>query len=429
MEGKHRRDEVFGVQRNLPLNYITREDVDDVLVDYLTRQKHVVIFGSSKQGKTSLRKNTLLEDDYIVVQCSNKWTLADLHTNILKRAGYRITVSEKKTVAGSRKLLANFGGAIFGVGAKAGGEQQKTKSAEVLTEPLELDPTDVNDVIEALELSGFSRFVVLEDFHYLDTETQKDFSVSLKAFHEGSSICFMIVGVWLEENRLIVFNGDLTGRMATVSTDEWTKDDLLRVIAAGEQLLNVQFDETLVDDLLKEAKGSVYLVQEVCRMVCEKSDVSQTLEQLRVVGEGVDVSDEMKKVVNQQSGRYRAFISNFASGFQKSELGVYRWLLYSILTRDTDTLRKGIALPQIMDDILKAHPESNRLRHNNVTQALKAAAALQIKKEITPLVCDYDSTNLRLNIVDRGFLVWLDFQENSELLRHANLPVPDDMQV
>lgn len=32
----------------------------------------------------------------------------------------------------------------------------------------------------------------------------------MKAFHEGSDLCFIVVGVWLDENRLIQHNGDLS---------------------------------------------------------------------------------------------------------------------------------------------------------------------------------------------------------------------------
>jgi hypothetical protein len=49
-------DEVFGVGRDLPLNYVSRKEVDDRFVGDLSREKNIVIYGSSKQGKTSLRK-------------------------------------------------------------------------------------------------------------------------------------------------------------------------------------------------------------------------------------------------------------------------------------------------------------------------------------------------------------------------------------
>jgi hypothetical protein len=51
--------DVFGVSRELPLTYVEREHVDDKLLDNLTRDKHIIIYGSSKQGKTCLRKALL----------------------------------------------------------------------------------------------------------------------------------------------------------------------------------------------------------------------------------------------------------------------------------------------------------------------------------------------------------------------------------
>jgi hypothetical protein len=47
---RHRLDEVYGVARDLPINYVTRQGVDGEFVASLTRDKHIVVFGSSKQG-------------------------------------------------------------------------------------------------------------------------------------------------------------------------------------------------------------------------------------------------------------------------------------------------------------------------------------------------------------------------------------------
>ena len=184
-EVEHRAADVYGIGRELPLNYVSRKAVDEYFVANLTRDKHVIIYGSSKQGKTSLRKNCLQDDDYIVIHCSNKWAISDLHSAILKRAGYEVTQSSTKTTAGKNKILASFKAAILGVGIEAGAAKEVTKSDAVTKAPLELDPEDVNDIIGAL--SGFTKFIVLEDFHYLPIDTQKDFSVALKAFHEQSS--------------------------------------------------------------------------------------------------------------------------------------------------------------------------------------------------------------------------------------------------
>ena len=105
-EAIYKTSEVFGISRDLPLNYITRYSVDNILVENLTLDKHVVIYGSSKQGKTSLRKHCLQESDYIVIQCSNKWSLSELHAAILKEAGYEVIQSETRTISGKHRILA-----------------------------------------------------------------------------------------------------------------------------------------------------------------------------------------------------------------------------------------------------------------------------------------------------------------------------------
>jgi hypothetical protein len=223
-----------------------------------------VVYGSSKQGKTCLRKNCLQEDDYIVVQCANRWSLEDVHGNILKRAGFQITQSEKKTLSGKNKVNASVGVKVFGIGAKTGAEVEDGEQTETTTRSLELDLSDVNDIISALRDLDFKKYIVLEDFHYLAVESQKDFAVALKAFHEASPFCFIIIGVWLEENRLIVYNGDLAGRVVAVDADKWRSAELDEVITIGAALLNVEFTDEFKRQLLAESFESVYIVQEAC---------------------------------------------------------------------------------------------------------------------------------------------------------------------
>lgn len=201
-----------------------------MLVISLTRASHLVIYGSSKQGKTSLRKHALKQDDYITVHCSNKWQLGELHGAILKMCGYEITQSTTRGISGKVKTIARIKGTIFGAGAEAESLLEGVKNRSKTTAPLELDSDDVNDIIKALNEIDFQRYIVLEDFHYLPVETPKDFAVALKAFHENSEYCFIVIGVWLEENRLTVYNGDLTGRVISINADKWEHAELRGVI-------------------------------------------------------------------------------------------------------------------------------------------------------------------------------------------------------
>ena len=428
MSEHYRLSDVFGIARDLPLNYEARNGVDGMFVESLTRDKHIVVYGSSKQGKTSLRKYNLIDDDYVVVTCSNKWsTLAQLQTAILKTAGYTVEQSTTKTAEGTFKVTAKLEGKAgipLLAHGKAGveGSYEDATAGTVISAPLELDPADVNDIIAALEQIAFKKFIVLEDFHYLPDETQKDFAVALKAFHEGSNLCFIVVGVWLDENRLIQHNGDLTGRVIAVNADAWAADQLSAVITKGEKLLNVRFDEHFKKGLIASCFESVSVVQEACFRVCEAEGIGGTQEDAKTVGVGAESPVVIPAVVDTQSARYNTFIQNFAEGHQPTDLQMYRWLLLPVLTAAVDQLESGLPLNYISKMISGNHPKGE-INPGNITQALKSTASLQVKLGITPIILDYDQSTRRLNIVDRGFLIWLGHQERSDLLGAADLPV------
>lgn len=419
---KYSVDDVFGINCDLPLNYVERESADDILVNNLARRQHLVIYGSSKQGKTSLRKHCLKPDDYIVVHCSNKWALDHLHEAILKHAGFELTVSTTKATSGKQKIFAKIKAGIFGANAEGGAEAERAEEKGITKAPLELDPLDVNDIIAALEKINFKKFIVLEDFHYLPIDTQKDFSVALKAFHENSEFSFIIIGVWLEENRLSVYNGDLVGRLLPINADKWNREELLKVISEGETMINIAFLEDFKNELLESCYDSVYIVQEVCHQCCIAEGVRSTQSEFKKVGNTANCKEIIDRVVNQQGGRFNSFLTQFAEGFQNTELEMHKWLLYPVITSDSNHIEEGLKQSEIRQILQAVHPRKNELNSGNVTQSLQSTTSLQIKKDIKPMVLDYDQTNLRLNIVDKSFQIWISRQDKNDLLNLVGLP-------
>jgi hypothetical protein len=155
-EAIHKTRDVFGITRDLPLNYVTRNDVDGKFIDSLTRDKHLIVHGGSKQGKTSLRKYNLKSDDYIVISCHNKWEISELMAAVLKKAGYQVTQSDARTASGKNKITikAEGKGKVPLVAEASGSGEYTTESEEVSKverKPLDLDPSDTNDIITALQ--------------------------------------------------------------------------------------------------------------------------------------------------------------------------------------------------------------------------------------------------------------------------------------
>ncbi|NPE28571.1 hypothetical protein HNV12_11495 [Methanococcoides sp. SA1] len=417
-------DEVYGITRDIPLNYVERESVDIKLLDNLSRRNHIVIFGSSKQGKTCLRKRCLDEDQCIVIQCLNNWGTYELNSAILKKAGYEIKLSSTKSVSGREKISASITGSLVAITSKITGSEEKEEKSESTSRTFDLEPEDPNDIISALESINFDKYIVLEDFHYLPVESQQNFSSSLKAFHESSNFCFIIVGVWLDENRLIVYNGDLTGRVISVNADNWEQNELEEVIDNGAELLNIHFTDRFKRELIDKCYDSVYIVQESCRIACKLQGIAETTTGTPPnidINEETDVSEIIKGIVSQQDARYFSFLTKFSEGFQDTVLKMYGWLLYTILDANINILERGLNYRYIKDTLFDAHPRGNELNPGNLTKALKSISSLQAKKDIKPFILDYNESDRKLTIVDKGLYIWLDSKDPAELMELINI--------
>jgi hypothetical protein len=130
----------------------------------------------------------------------------------------------------------------------------------------------------------------------------------------------------------------------------------------------------------------------------------------------------VSSVIDEQGARYSSFLTNFARGFGDTELEMYKWILYPLVTADIKKLESGPTYRELRTNIERRHPQGNNLNPGNLTQALNSVPALQAKKNIKPFILDYDRSNLRLSIVDKGFLIWLAVQDRKGLLEVLGLP-------
>ena len=92
-------NQVFGVSNDTIETYVERKHVDDLFIDELTRNKHIIIYGASKQGKTSLLK----PDQFIRVNCSHNSMLDEVKN--LTREVKRMTV---KAIEMVRKIRDRY---------------------------------------------------------------------------------------------------------------------------------------------------------------------------------------------------------------------------------------------------------------------------------------------------------------------------------
>ncbi|WP_313330495.1 hypothetical protein [Comamonas sp.] len=424
----HKLSSVFGISRKIPLTYQHRKYVDGKLKDNLYREKHIVIYGGSKQGKTCLRKHSLKDEEYIVVQCSNATLISQIYSSVLKEAGATIDISEKSTLKGEKKLKVEVKTGIsipFVSSTQAGGGYDHGSATENSSEKrhFEIDPSDPNDVIRVLDGIDFKKFIVLEDFHYLSEEVQKQVAMDLKAFHEKSSLSFIVVGVWLESNRLVMYNGDLAGRLIPIDADNWEANDLEEIINSGESLLNVTFSDEVKKAMLDAAQGNVGILQEASYRLCEDAGILETQSKFCQLNNPSAVNVIVSELAREQAGRYQNFLTQFVEGIAKSDLEMYKWLMYIVIDSNAVELRAGLKAFEIFTRMQRVHPYRERLRYNNTLQALRNVGKLQHLKRVQPVILDFDSTENVLRIVDSGFTLFLTAQDKQMLKDQIGLGV------
>ncbi len=419
MQNRKKLSDVYGTTRRIPLTYQSRKNVDERFVNDLTRDKHIAIHGSSKQGKSCLRKYHLEDDkDCITIQCTRDTTRAILYEMVLKKAGLDYEITESKSITGNHKVQVRIEGEgkiPFVSKASGSGEYEYNRENEASTEKkyLQIDLGNPNDIVRVLQQTNFDKFIVIEDFHYLDEEIQQNLAFDLKVFFDVSQINFIIIGVWLESNKLILFNGDLVGRVTSINADSWTPSDLNKVIRNGFSLMNISFPDDVVELATEACQGNVGLLQEICYKICEENEIWTTQVEHKVIGTTKDVTRLVAQISDEHAARYKNFLSKFGEGLGTTELEMYKWIAWNVVNSEINDLKRGMKPNVIFQKIRSEHPKKDTLQQNNVSAALERVGKVQYKHKLQPIIFDY--TNDELVVVDANFLVFIENHSNEEL--------------
>ena len=95
-----RTEDVFGVSSKQVLSYIERPSVDDRFVDALRSDKQIVVYGSSKQGKTALVSKYLPYEENVTISVTPKTQVIDVYSSILRQLNIQIKASESSSSGG-----------------------------------------------------------------------------------------------------------------------------------------------------------------------------------------------------------------------------------------------------------------------------------------------------------------------------------------
>lgn len=399
--------EVFGVSNKQIASYIEREEVDSRFIEGLERNKHIIVFGASKQGKTALTDKHLKDDQFVRVNCSPQTTAIDIYKSILRQLEVEFEQgrTEKNLDDFSAKvsLKAKVKIPLFGsgeAGIEGGGKSatEKDRTYKSIEYNLAL-PQDVSEILKAIR---FKKRIILENFHYLEEDIQKELAFHLRIF-EDSNILFIVLGIWREKNRLAQFNGDLQDRLIEIPVEPWKSEDFRKVASIGEKLLNISLKQ-IIDKILFNSFDSIGVFQELCKESCLAGGVAQKCKKQEELTDNHLIS-AVKKKLDDYSGRHIRSIETFVEQKAKSSSEVPLYIAYYFIkylfSLPFDSIQDGIKRSVLHEEIKKIHHRPDDVRASDMSYFLHNIVSNQVKKSIIPPLFDYDRSTRKIKILLR----------------------------
>lgn len=400
--------EVFGIAASVPEHtYVDRAGLDRRFTYLVGQDRHIVIHGASKQGKTILRKKNLPENKSIVVQCGANSGRDRIYLEILRQLGSQIPTEVSRNLILGAELQSKASGQLnislvaSGEAEIEGGGSLERESGTVLT-PVGIDPGSLGYI--AQEIKRCEKKVVIEDFHYLSEQEKINLAFDLKAFWD-SQVFFVIIGIWADQNLLTYYNGDLSGRVEEIDI-RWRTEELEQVLQKGAIALNISFEPVIKAEIIDDANQNVGLLQRIAEKNCYESGIYESSWRTQVVGDRDALVKARNAICSEESVRYRLFDDVVSRGLRdsgESELKVYQRIVRICVEATGQDLIDGISRANLLARVQVYEP---RIRLSDLSAALNKIDKLQAVRSISPLVLSYNPNTQKIQLVDREFLFY-----------------------
>jgi hypothetical protein len=359
--------------------------------------------------------------------------LTDMYKSILRQTNVEVEIGKTSQQTNSLESHATikagvkipfFGSGEGETGLKGSGGTSTIKEFRTVEYNLAL----AQDITEILKATKFTKYVVLENFHYLSEDVQGKFAFDLRTFQDVGVI-FVILGIWRERNRLTQFNGDLQDRVVEVAVEPWTKDDFKRVVDKGQASLGVNFSE-IYSDMVSSSYDSIGVLQELCKETCLAAGVTVTQKDSVKTLTKAHLQTAIDKKYSDYAGRHLKSLEAFSDSSSRSRGGrvplfIPYYFIRVLIKSDFEKVTQGFKRRDLHNEILAIHHrEAETVRVGDMTNFLNNLISYQIQKNIRPPLFDYDKSITTLKIIDSTLYFFLRNCDREEVL--TNIPVPSE---
>nr|QNO42260.1 hypothetical protein LDHBDEKG_00011 [Methanosarcinales archaeon ANME-2c ERB4]QNO43046.1 hypothetical protein HGKCJMEE_00024 [Methanosarcinales archaeon ANME-2c ERB4]QNO43189.1 hypothetical protein CEGDBGHB_00011 [Methanosarcinales archaeon ANME-2c ERB4]QNO45342.1 hypothetical protein IOFJOFCH_00002 [Methanosarcinales archaeon ANME-2c ERB4]QNO45672.1 hypothetical protein BOCBCOEP_00001 [Methanosarcinales archaeon ANME-2c ERB4] len=391
----HKTSKVY-VPVGLPtITFVKRANLErSVKAWEMNRAKHMLIFGPSKSGKTSLWKK-YVSKEVIKVPCNSVKSIGEIYSEILFELNSFYAVEKQKELGTKAGFLAGLTATlgIFSAKTQAQSEVSNINSDKQIA--VASPNIGANLLIKYLKPS--EKIIVLEDFHYANDQLKHQLSQDLKAFSDDECP-WIIVGIQHKTSKLLSYNIDLQQRIAEIPVEGFTNEQLKTIIELGGSALNIKFSDEVKDRIIKESLGSASLVQNICQRICIINTIYNTSKNQININDSDVVPTACKDIANENKYYYEDIVKKIGLGGRSDgSTEKYKWFLK--LIREKDIPEHGLRNTEILSYLKElGHQE---ITQGSVTTGLSYLPRLLQKLEF-PSFFDYDDSTKTFYLLDKN---------------------------
>ena len=338
---------IFKISGVPEYTFVNREKLSEEIEQHLDAKDGVLLFlGYSKSGKTVFRKKHIEERGFNLVtyRGNNASTASDLYKQIATQLGL-IQIKElqqTRSKSSSSEEEEQIGNRNIGHV-----RDKKTDSSENKISTIsDVSTSDINVNFLCNTLSGKNVLVVIEDYHLVSNDFNRTLSEDLKHFLD-EEILFLLIGIPSSPNRALKNNPDLAGRMSHFSFDYLSREEIKHIIHTGGDLLNIEFKEDVVEEIINCSLKNAYLVQYICRSIALSKNVKNTSNHKIVISDPNDVHEACRNIAKTLDSDYSSIYENISSGAraqqQTKAFNQYEEVLKAVKHFPIEQLERGIS--------------------------------------------------------------------------------------
>lgn len=396
-----RTSDVFGVNTHInEYSYVDRGNLDHEISRLAHRNQHISLKGESKSGKSWLRQKNFA--GAVVVQCRLGFSALDVFVSIL--AALDISLRMTTTTSGGAGFEISGNGELgweLLARAEAAASASGKFERSVEKKPVGKDANDLHFLCEILKAS--ERKVVIEDFHYLTTEAQRQLAHDLKAMWDFG-IYVVIVGVWVRRNYLTHLNPDLAGRISEVSV-YWNTEDLRAVLRKGCRELRVEMSREVESRIVQDSFGNVGLLQTLALETLDQSGITEKGFFSQKCSSTQSYETAALLYAEQLEAVYLEFARRVSNGIRqrKGSTKIYAHAMWAIFDSTDDELLQGVSVDKVFERAAERQP---RVQKGNLRSILRKLDILQIDDRGKGLVVTFVEQSNSVAVVDRSVLFY-----------------------